>query len=225
MNDHDTRRYEMFLRVRDFGTSYAPDYSANTFAVELYTTLNEVIAGLESQTSTQSSSISASRQHSRSKSVARDELERSMRAISRTARAMVKTIPGLEEKFRFSSELKDQDLIARARAFAADALPVKAEFIKRGLPADFLDDLNDDIEQFEEAIALRIQGTGMHISATAAIDDLIERGMEMVRELDPIMRNIFAQDAAKVAAWRSASRVERAPRRAKRGQPPAPPAP
>jgi hypothetical protein len=223
MNDHDTRRHEMFLRVREFDTINAPRYAANTFVVDLYNTLNGIIRGLETQIATQTTGFSTTRQTTRSKAAARDELESDLKAISRTARSMVKTNPGVEQKFRFQSRLKDQDLLALARSFATEALPLKAEFVKRGLPADFLDDLADDIEQFEEALTLRMQGTGSHISATAAIDELIERGMEVVSELDPIMRNIFTDDAATLAAWSSASRVERAPRR-NRTQSPAPPA-
>ena len=90
------------------------------------------------------------------------------------------------------------------------------------MPADFLEDLEADIEQFEEALTRRVQGRETHVTATAAIDDLVERGMNAVRELDAIMRNMFANNPAKLAAWMSASHVERAPRR-RAAQPPAPP--
>ena len=44
-----------------------------------------------------------------------------------------------------------------------------------------------------------------------------------VRELDPIMRNIFDDKPGKLAVWLSASRVERAPRRTTPTPPPTPP--
>jgi cytochrome c553 len=48
--------------------------------------------------------------------------------------------------------------------------------------------------------------------------------METLRELDPIMRNLFEDDPAALAAWLTARRIERAPRRKKREdeEPPAP---
>lgn len=104
--------------------------------------------------------------------------------------------------------------------YAADALAYKAEFIKRGLPATFLDDLNDDIAAFEEALTQRTQGRETHVNATATIDDLIERGMKIVRQLDPIMRNLFEDQPGKLAAWLSASHVERSPRRKQQPQQP-----
>jgi hypothetical protein len=47
--------------------------------------------------------------------------------------------------------------VAMARAFAADAVPMQTEFVRRGLPDGFLGDLNDDIEEFEGVINLKIQ--------------------------------------------------------------------
>ncbi|MGB9180407.1 MAG: hypothetical protein WCB68_14335 [Pyrinomonadaceae bacterium] len=96
---------------------------------------------------------------------------------------------------------------------------LQAEFIERGLPADFLEDLAADIEQLETSTTQKIQGTEAHVAATAAIDELIERGMRAVRELDPVMRNVFAADPARLAAWLSASHVERAPKSQQKKKP------
>ena len=111
-------------------------------------------------------------------------------------------------------EQSDQDVLAAARAFAAAARPLKAEFVKRGMREDFIEDLEANIGAFDEAIARRIESRGSHVESTAAIDDATERGVGALRELDPIMRNILADDPAKLAAWLSASHVERAARRA-----------
>ncbi|HEX8138899.1 MAG TPA: hypothetical protein VF544_15125 [Pyrinomonadaceae bacterium] len=223
MTDNDTWRYEMFLRVRQHGTNEAASLASNTFVTSLFNDLSQLITELETYAGAQSSGLTSARQSTRSIGVARDELERDLQAISRTARAMALSTPGLEEKFRLRSRLKDQDLLTFARRVASEALPLKAEFVKRGLDENFLEDLNEDIEAFEEALAQRTQDTATHINATTTIDDLIERGMRIVRELDAIMRNIYEDNPGKLAAWLSASRVERPPRR--RPQPPAPPAP
>jgi hypothetical protein len=57
---------------------------------------------------------------------------------------------------------------------------------------------------------------------------MAEQGLEAVHELDAIVRNVYADNAAELAAWESASHVERAPRRAdddEEEEPPAPPPP
>jgi hypothetical protein len=222
MTDDHTRRYEMFLRVRQMGADEAATLASNAFVNGLFNSLSQVATELETHSGAQASGLTTERQSTTSKAVARDELERDLAAIGRAARSMSQSMPGLEEKFRFSRDQNDQGLLATARMIAADALPLKAEFIKRGLSATFLDDLNDDINTFEEAGTHKTQSTATHVNATAVIEELIARGMKIVRELAPIMRNIFDDKPGKLAAWLSASHVERAPRRAK---PPTSPTP
>jgi hypothetical protein len=48
--------------------------------------------------------------------------------------------------------------------------------------------------------------------------------LDIARELDPVIRNIFADDTAAPDAWESASHTERASRRAKSNVQPAQPA-
>lgn len=220
MRDTERRRYEMFLRVRSFMTERAALFPLTTLAGELSTRLNAVIDELDTHTTAQSSGRSSTLQSSASKAAARDELRRDLDAISRTARVMALSTPGLEDKFRAPGNVSDQALLATARAFAADALPLKTEFTRRGLPDDFIEDLNSDIEAFEQAINQKIQKRGAQVAATAAIDNALERGVIVVRELDAIMRNQFAADPASLAAWLSASHTERPPRRVAPDAPP-----
>ncbi|MDQ3820535.1 MAG: hypothetical protein M3362_23030, partial [Acidobacteriota bacterium] len=141
MRDDNTRCLETFLRVRQLGADEAAAYASNAFIKDLFNSLSTVISDLETHTNAQASGLTGVRQGTRSKEAARIELERALRAIARTARSMSITMPGLEQKFRSPRDLKEQELLATARMFAADAVPLKAEFIKRGLPPTFLDDL------------------------------------------------------------------------------------
>ena len=213
MKDTERRRLEMFIRVRELGVAHAAQLPPTSFAGEQFAILDAAINALETHTSTQVSGKGTVRESTTSKAAARDEVMRDLEGISRTARAMALTTPGIADKFRVPHNQSDQAVLAVARAQLADAQPLKAEFIKRGMPADFLEDLQADIEEMQQSIARKAQGTETHTAATAAIDDEIERGVNAVRELDPIMRNTFANDPATLAAWFSASHVERSPRR------------
>lgn len=212
MNDAETRRYEMFINVRELGNAQQARFPASTLANELFTRLRTLIGNIEMQDSTLSSGKRTASQGGKTKAVARDELMHRLEAIRRTARSMAITTPGLDNKFRLPSKLKDQELLSTARSFAADAAPLESEFIRRGLPQTFLADLTGDIADFEQAINQKIKGRKTHVAANAAIDDLIAEGMSIVRELDAIMRNTFAEEPATLAAWLSASHVERAPK-------------
>jgi hypothetical protein len=146
-----------------------------------------------------------------------------MEAIVRTARVLSDEVPGIQDKFRMPRGSNDRDLLNAARAFKADAEPLKAHFIAHELPADFLDELQEHIDDFESAISDQSTGVGNRVAAGAGLDELIERGNEIVRKLDAIVRNKYANNAAVLAEWTSASHTERAPRRARPQQPPATP--
>lgn len=225
MKDTERRRLEMFIRVREFGATHTTQFPPTSFGGEKFAVLDSVIDALEEHGSVQSSGRSRVRESTSSKAAARDELMRDLEAISRTARAMALTTPGLNDKFRIPHNQSNQAVLATARAAASDALPLKTEFIRRGLPDDFIEDLEADIEILEQAITYKAQGKESHVAATAAIDREIERGMNAVRELDPVVRNKFAADPATLAAWLSATHVERNPHRKRKPVANTPPTP
>lgn len=217
MNNLETRRLEMFLRVRQFGAGRAAAFPANSRGAEVLAVVNASIAELEGHATAQASGTSAAKEGTALKAAAREALREDLEAINRTARAMALTTPGLDDKFRLPRNAGTQAWLTAARAFALDAEPLKAEFVRRGLPADFLEDLAAGIKALEDAIDSRAQNAGARVAATVAIDEAIERGLNAVRELDAIVHNIFRNDAAALAEWTSASHTERQPRR-----PPAP---
>jgi hypothetical protein len=216
MDTLETKRLEMFTRVQGLGSDYATQFPAGSYGDGLFVSLGTVIQRLQEHALRQSTGRSAVREGVSSKSAVRDELVRRLEAISRTARVIGFTQPGVEEKFRFNRAVADQTLLQMARTFAADAEPLKDEFIKRGMAATFVEDLKDEANAFEAAISRKAQGRSAHVAASAEIDDLIEQGMRVVREIDALFRNTFADDPATLAAWESASHVERrAPRQVK----------
>jgi hypothetical protein len=225
MKDLERHRSETFVRVRDFGTTYGSAFAAGSLGETLFTTVGAIVAELETHAATQASGASASVQGTASRAAARAALVEDLEAISRTASIMAADTRGLRERFRLSRiNRNDQLLISTARAFAQDAVPFKAEFIRHEMPADFLEDLNADIAAFEQAVTDQNLKRTARISATESIDAAIERGVKAVRALDAIVRNKFRNDAAVLAAWTSASHTERAPRTARKSDAATPPA-
>ena len=83
----------------------------------------------------------------------------------------------MDENFRVPVNRNDQQLLATARAFLNDILPYKEKFIEYGLPADFLENLQSDVEKFEQTLATTGEARGMQVSSTAEIGTIIRRGM------------------------------------------------
>jgi hypothetical protein len=215
MDTLETKREEMFIRVQEHGSQFEATFPADSYGGELFAKLHTVIEGLKGHALKQSKGKSSVRESSASKAAARDELWRRLEAISRTARVIAFTSPSLENKFRVTRGIGDQALLILANTFAADAEPLKTEFTKRGMSADFIEDLKEVMSLFETAINHKVQGRGAHVAASAAIDEFIESGMRIVRELDALMRNTFVNNHSALAAWESASHVERPARKGK----------
>lgn len=218
MTGREISCFEMFQRVVGLGDGEAARFASNTYVLGLFDELRGVVAELQARADAQVTGRASARQFTHNKSGAREDLLGILSAMKRTAR----NIPGQEEKFDFGEKPKDQELLTLARTAHAEALPIKAEFTKRGMRIDFLEVLQAGADAIELALARRSEQTRTHVNATATIDDMIEGGVRIVRELDAIMRNAFADDPGRLAAWESASRVERAPRRSKPAPTPAP---
>jgi hypothetical protein len=224
MKSVEARRLETFVRVRQFGTSHAVAFPANSRGAEVFAELDAVITELGSHTTAQASSARAAMEGTTLKTGAFAALREDLEAISHTARGMAHTMPGLEDKFRLPRNSGVREWIAAARSFAQDAEPLKQEFVRRGFNANFIDALKAGTDALEHSIESRAQKSGERVTATAAVDAAIERGTNAVRELDAIVRNVFRDDAATLAGWTSASHTERSPHTADAATPAAQPA-
>jgi hypothetical protein len=213
MRDIETRNLETLRRMRDLGESHADSFPIGSLAAQKFQGIREVIAEVEAHGVAQSGGKGAAQASTSAKRAARDDLRQRMVAVRETALAMEESLPGVSANFRIPRTNGDQALISAARAFVEAATPLKNEFLQREMPATFLEDLTAAVERFESALNEKNVNTEKRITATAAISAALERGMKLVRELDPIVKNKFRGDAATLAAWASASHVERPPKK------------
>jgi hypothetical protein len=223
MKDTEVRRLEMLISVRMFVQKYKDAFPPDSRGAELLALLDDIITRLEAHATAQTSGKSTGKEGTKLRAAARAALQDQLEAISRTARVIALSIPGLEDKFRLPRNVGDQALLAIARSFAQDAEPLKKEFTRRGLSENFLADLEASITALETAIDHKAQNRGTHVAATAAIDETTEAGINAVRELDVIVSNVFRRDPVVLAEWTSASHTASAPHHAKDEHTPAQP--
>jgi hypothetical protein len=215
MNDNENRRNQTFLRVQGFGSAHGRDFAEASTGLQLFGTLNSIITEVEGHAAAEVSGTGTSRQGTATRNEARAALREDLENITRTARIMAQDIPGLDDKFRLPRGNNDSQLLSAGRAYAVDAVPLKAQFLANEMPADFLEDLAADIEAMEQSMAEQSVGEARRIASGAALDDAIDRGIQVVRKLDAIVKNKYANNPAVLAEWTSASHTERAPRRKK----------
>jgi len=226
MQKREIRIMEMCVRVRQHGLAHAAAFPANSRGHELYVAVDASIKSMETHAGTQSMHANAAKEKTAQAKAADEALRDLLETISRTARPMSRLTPGMKEKFRLPSNKDRQMWLAAARAFAAEAEPLSEEFVGRGLAPDFIDDLKARTLAIEQVVDGQAQQSGWRVTATAAVATAAQQGLDAVRELDSIVRNIYAGNESELAAWESASHVERAPRRAddEEEEPPAQPA-
>jgi hypothetical protein len=215
MNDQEIRYHSKLQRVSVFGAAHAADFAAGSEGAKRFAEILLAVTGLDQLALQQQSSGGAARSGTSAKSIAFASLHDHAAAISHTAHILALSTPGLDQKFLMPRSGGNQALLNAARAFATDALPLKAQFIALDMPADFLDQLNADITQFETALNTQQGGSGSRIAATAGLDEKVNTALLATRILDAIIRNKYKNNPAILAEWTAANHTETAPRAAK----------
>src|SRR5262245_7331841 len=111
MTSVDTRRYEMLVRVRDFGAKYAERFPSSSLGGQAFDTVTAAVAELSQHTASLLSGRGTTREGVTSKAVAREALRDDLDAIVRTARAIALDTPGIDDKFRAPRGNGDQMLL------------------------------------------------------------------------------------------------------------------
>jgi hypothetical protein len=223
MNDRDTRRFDMFVRAKTFGEDNATDFAVGGAALTLFVELDGVIGKLETARATQNNSARTSKQS------LLDAMRLDVQNIIRTAAAIAQREPGFADSFRppvsynegalmmttdkFLLQLAAQPGDSNAVATAKAALVAK--FVAHEMNASFVTSLQNDRAAVTAARAQIETGREDSVASTTAIGPLIAEGMEIVTTLDAIMHNKYGAAPDRLAAWISASHVERDPHSAR----------
>lgn len=153
-----------------------------------------------------------------------------MTDISRTAKSMEYAFGGISNKFQFQRNMSDANMLAKARAFYTESLAYNADFIAYGLPSTLRADPAScatparggvaafrrrgcGSDTFEASFSNAASATAYTQAATADEAAKVRVRLIIVRTLDGIVRNKYANDPGKLAAWISASHVEKAPKK------------
>jgi hypothetical protein len=209
MRDVERNLSDMITRGSDFGAGHAADFPATSLGGQKFAAIVLIVDEFNTHGANQAGGRSAAQASTQAIQAARVDLRSKMIALRATAIAMEEERPGISANFRVPSTKGDQALISAARAAIATATPLKSEFLKREMPATFLEDLTALITELENQVNERNANREKHVTATAAIKDALKRGVKLMRELDPIVRNKYRDDPATLAAWDSATHVPR----------------
>jgi len=206
MNDKTNRVHQTFIRMRDFGRDHASDFDANGLGKKAFTELNSIITELEGHTAGQASGFGRQHHGTKTRAESREDLRQLVAAINRTAEVL-DHVPGVGGNFNLPAAESDQELLGCARAFAADLLPFAPQFEAQELPG-LIANLNEKIDALEAAIDQQASGTSDHVESRAAVENALERGLNLRRTLDAVVRNKYEDDPVIMAKWASARHIE-----------------
>ncbi len=200
----ETRRYEMLVRVREFGEAHGHLFPESSLAGEMFGTVGTAVKELSEHAV---SKMSTARGGRSTRTLAREALLDRLETISRTARAIGEDTAGLVDKFELPDPPTDQALLTAGRLFARDGEEFKGQFIAHAMPPAFLADLAHLVERFEEAIRGREADRDENTAARASIEAALTSGFAAVKKLDVLVANRLHDDPVVMAVWKRDRRV------------------
>ncbi|MGL4401549.1 MAG: hypothetical protein ACRCXD_16930 [Luteolibacter sp.] len=149
----------------------------------------------------------------------REDLEDELEDINASADSIASETgnPSIMERFRMPDGNGDTRLIAKARAFATAIceLSLNDEFEAHGHGADTAADLEQLATALEGSEGQQGTALGQRAGATATIPETIRTGTAAIKTLNAIFRRVYKKNAEVLAAWETASHVQRSPRAVK----------
>ena len=207
----DTHRYDMLVRVRDFGAANTAIFPESTLAGQMFAQVNTAVLQLSQHAATEVTGRGAAREGINTKVIVRRELRKQLETINRTARALAIDALRLDDNFQMPQDRSDQALLSTARSFAQNAAPLESAFITHAMPATFLADLNGCIARFEQSMHDHQSGKGTQTAARASIRAALTAGFTAVRHLDAIVPNSLRSDPVTASVWQRIRHIEQAP--------------
>jgi hypothetical protein len=223
MDDQEIRGLDRAERTATFFQENALDFAPGSKASLLATTLGTVIHDLREAGVGQ-------RRAPVGKEARIQALSEDFKDIARTSRSIIIDEPDFPAAlYRHPGKYTEEPITTHADALLqlledqatdtpeqlAGKAALRAKFIAYEMPADFVEDLRADRD------ALAACNTGKHsdnqkgVESTAAIDTLLAQAQDIVTRLDAAVRNKYKNNPDKLAAWKSASHLQRPARKPK----------
>ena len=200
----EQKRYEVLVRVRNFGIKHQPLFPATSTAGQAFGAVAEAAAAIERQSATR---LVGAKAGASDLVAARKEVQERLAAFARTARRAVGTGASVADVFRLPRVKSDLAWLTAARAFVQAGTAGEAWWVRLGLPETAVADLGRAADTLEQAIIRRQEGRSGVTAARVSLKEALARGFDAVRQLDVIVANTPQLDAAVRAVWRESRRV------------------
>ena len=204
MNKDQKGKYEVLVRVRDFGAAHQELFPESSVGRQAFAEVAQSVVDIEAHFAER---VRAAEETRRVTAAKRRAVVEAMRAITHTGRGWATRATG-HNLFRMPRRRSAFAVLEAARRFIVDAEPRKETFVRLGLSPDFLTELRTATDAFVAAVDGRRAGRADARTARAALQTALARGFAALRTLDVVVINAVRRDPVRAAAWDGARRIE-----------------
>lgn len=214
MKDREKRRYNTCTNVKAFGLDYLDDLAPDSAGRRYLNDVDAAIIRMDAAKSQQNHPRATASE------VLYDALLLDLKAISKTARAIAQDEPAFADSFTLTTYNPAALLTAADRfILALEKDGVACRFTALAMPAEFVQNLRDDVATIRKTQLELDSGTTAAVAKTKAVGLGVSEGLKAINYLDAIVTNKYGRNAEIMRAWQTASHIERAPQREKKTPP------
>jgi len=200
MTRQQRQKYEMFVRVRNFGLVTRDVFPESSTGGLAFTMVAEAVAALEEHLSRLAVARAEAR---RIRTTTRRAVADAMRVLTTTGRRVAAAEPG-NHPFRMPRQQSAAVVLATARMLLEQAEQRQDGFARLGIPPAFLADFRRKVGDLELAINIQRDSRPSRQKAQAGLETAVARGVEGLRDLDVVVPNAMSDDPVRLAQWEGA---------------------
>jgi hypothetical protein len=205
MNATQIYKQQTIERVLDFAKNHLNLFPEGSAARDLVASLGAAVREMSSHASQQVSGSGAVKTSGIGRQEARRELSHQLTSIAQTARVLKL------DQFYMPRTQTDAALIAAGLSFVQQAEPVQQDFLRQGLPADFIEALNRSVAELQQFALKQTSSKGARSKAIAAFNEVLNVAMEDLKRFDVLVKNTLGDNPGVMAEWKIARRVSHPP--------------
>lgn len=135
-----------------------------------------------------------------------------MAKVRDAARAAEPDNPGTRDRYRYTSNMADQALLAAGRSFAEGGNDDKTLLESYGAPNKWPLACTTASDAYEASFGQQDSAVGSRIAKNAEINDKMAQLIALKATVGHMVPNFASGNPGAIAAWRSAAHVEAAPK-------------
>lgn len=209
MTRKNVQQYKRLRRVAEFGANHVSVFPITSIVGEILAAIVSAVAKLSEYAQEQVAANAAIRRGSNKRKEARQALLTMMGLMDQTARVL-----NIDD-FWMPKRPTEAALIDSGYHFAKAAEPLKTEFIRYGMPPDFIETLTTIVQDLEAGITVRNAGKDANKQAIERYETVLGEALILLDRFEALVANSMSGNPGIVAGWEAARRVERLPQQSK----------